>query len=212
MPQAYANGDLDQEVPPANYERRRSRAVLYQLSGHYKQDKIKTKLKLNNTLLQPTNAPLPEYKTSAIKKSRFILSHYGVFKTCWDWLMLIATFYVAIVVPYNASFVTSERPSMVGDIVVETLFIIGKRRDETNVSHLKRRKEEFEEEKEQQQRQQFLVKRKLNFATVKKKSVEILINIIIHEYYRSCRVGKLIRGDVNAALINRRMEEENYCS
>lgn len=45
---ADANGDLDQEVPPASYERRRSRAVLYQLSGHYKQDKIKTKLKLNN--------------------------------------------------------------------------------------------------------------------------------------------------------------------
>ena len=77
------------------------------------------------TLLQPSNAPLPEYKTSAIKKSRLILSHYGVFKTCWDWLMLIATFYVAIVVPYNASFVNAERPSMVGDIVVETLFIIG---------------------------------------------------------------------------------------
>lgn len=43
-----ANGNLDLEAPPANYGRRRSRAVLYQLSGHYKQDKIKTKLKLNN--------------------------------------------------------------------------------------------------------------------------------------------------------------------
>lgn len=45
---ADANGNLDPEAPPANYGRRRSRAVLYQLSGHYKQDKIKTKLKLNN--------------------------------------------------------------------------------------------------------------------------------------------------------------------
>nr|CAD7197034.1 unnamed protein product [Timema douglasi] len=120
-----ANGNLDPEAPPAgNYERRRSRAVLYQLSGHYKQDKVKTKLKLNNTLLQPTAAPLPEYKTSALKKSRFILSHYGVFKSCWDWLILIATFYVAIVVPYNASFINSDRPSMVSDVVVEALFII----------------------------------------------------------------------------------------
>lgn len=42
-----ANGNLDPEAPPANYGRRRSRAVLYQLSGHYKPDKIK-KLKLNN--------------------------------------------------------------------------------------------------------------------------------------------------------------------
>ncbi|XP_069673245.1 voltage-gated delayed rectifier potassium channel KCNH8 isoform X2 [Periplaneta americana] len=122
--QIYANGNLDPEAPPANYGRRRSRAVLYQLSGHYKQDKIKTKLKLNNTLLQPTAAPLPEYKTAALKKSRFILSHYGVFKSCWDWLILIATFYVAIVVPYNASFVNTDRPSMVSDVVVEALFII----------------------------------------------------------------------------------------
>lgn len=45
---ADANGNVDPEAPPANYGRRRSRAVLYQLSGHYKQDKIKTKLKLNN--------------------------------------------------------------------------------------------------------------------------------------------------------------------
>lgn len=41
------NGDF--EVPPGvNMGRRRSRAVLYQLSGHYKPEKIKTKLKLNN--------------------------------------------------------------------------------------------------------------------------------------------------------------------
>lgn len=53
------------------------------------------------------------------------MSHYGVFKTCWDWLILIATFYVAIVVPYNASFFNTDRPSMVSDIVVEALFIIG---------------------------------------------------------------------------------------
>ena len=42
-----ANGSLDPEAPPANYGRRRSRAVLYQLSGHYKQDN-KHKIKLNN--------------------------------------------------------------------------------------------------------------------------------------------------------------------
>lgn len=42
-----SNGDF--EVPAGvNMGRRRSRAVLYQLSGHYKPEKIKTKLKLNN--------------------------------------------------------------------------------------------------------------------------------------------------------------------
>ncbi|XP_065155223.1 potassium voltage-gated channel subfamily H member 8-like isoform X3 [Atheta coriaria] len=120
---ADANGNVDPEAPPANYGRRRSRAVLYQLSGHYKQDKIKTKLKLNNNLLSSTPAPLPEYKTAAIKKSRLIISHYGMFKSCWDWLILIATFYVAVVVPYNASF-GGERSYVPIDVAVETLFFM----------------------------------------------------------------------------------------
>ncbi|VEN41997.1 unnamed protein product, partial [Callosobruchus maculatus] len=113
----------DEDHPPANYGRRRSRAVLYQLSGHYKPDKMKTKLKLNNNLLSSTDAPLPEYKTASVKKSRFIISHYGMFKGAWDWLILMATFYVAVVVPYNASFET-ERPSVILDVLVEALFFI----------------------------------------------------------------------------------------
>ncbi|XP_059054213.1 potassium voltage-gated channel subfamily H member 8-like isoform X1 [Achroia grisella] len=123
------NGNLDPEAPsPANMGRRRSRAVLYQLSGHYKPDKMKTKLKLNNVsknLLHSSDPPLPEYKTSAIKRSRLIISHYGVFKTFWDWLILIATFYVAVVVPYNASFVDEGHPriSVTMDVLVEALFI-----------------------------------------------------------------------------------------
>ncbi|XP_026672820.1 potassium voltage-gated channel subfamily H member 8 isoform X2 [Ceratina calcarata] len=121
--QLYANGGLDPEAPPANYGRRRSRAVLYQLSGHFKQDN-KHKIKLNNNLLHSTAPPLPEYKTTGIKKSQFILSHYGGFKSCWDWLILLATFYVAIVVPFNASFINIDRPTMVSDVVVEALFII----------------------------------------------------------------------------------------
>ncbi|XP_020299509.1 potassium voltage-gated channel subfamily H member 8 [Pseudomyrmex gracilis] len=118
-----SSDNIDPEAPPSSYERRRSRAVLYQLSGHYKQDN-KHKIKLNNTLLHSTAPPLPEYKTTAIKKSQFILSHYGGFKSCWDWLILIATFYVAIIVPYNASFINTDRPTMVSDVVVEALFII----------------------------------------------------------------------------------------
>lgn len=50
------NGDF--EVPPGvNMGRRRSRAVLYQLSGHYKPEKIKTKLKLNNVSQCQFNIP-----------------------------------------------------------------------------------------------------------------------------------------------------------
>ncbi|XP_055707350.1 potassium voltage-gated channel subfamily H member 8 isoform X2 [Phlebotomus papatasi] len=116
-------GDFD--VPSGvNMGRRRSRAVLYQLSGHYKPEKVKTKLKLNNNLLHSTDAPLPEYKTQAVKKSRFILSHYGMFKGCWDWLILVATFYVAVAVPYNAAFVKTDRMTMASDVIVEALFIV----------------------------------------------------------------------------------------
>ncbi|XP_022241105.1 potassium voltage-gated channel subfamily H member 8-like [Limulus polyphemus] len=124
-----ANGNLEPEgcLSTNNYQRRRSRAVLYQLSGHYRQDNMKSKLKLNNNLLHSNS--LPEYKTAAIKKSKFIVSHYGAFKTCWDWLVLVATFYVAIVVPYSAAFRdNNESPSrnktIICDVIVEAFFII----------------------------------------------------------------------------------------
>lgn len=77
-------------------------------------------------LLHSTEAPFPEYKTQALKKSRFILPHYGVFKGFWDWIILVSTFYVAILVPYNAAFAKADRQTMVSDVIVEALFIVGK--------------------------------------------------------------------------------------
>lgn len=74
---------------------------------------------------------MPEYKVAAVQKSRFILLHYSVSKALWDWLILLATFYVAVTVPYNVSFtpyddtVTAARSTIVTDIVVEMLFILG---------------------------------------------------------------------------------------
>uniref|UniRef100_A0A3B4AWG8 Potassium voltage-gated channel, subfamily H (eag-related), member 3 n=1 Tax=Periophthalmus magnuspinnatus TaxID=409849 RepID=A0A3B4AWG8_9GOBI len=78
--------------------------------------------------------PIPEYKVADIQKSRFILLHYGAFKAGWDWLILLATFYVAITVPYNVCFTAVEiredgvasarNPPTVSDILVEILFII----------------------------------------------------------------------------------------
>ncbi|XP_074604833.1 eag-like K[+] channel [Brevipalpus obovatus] len=109
----------------SHYQRRRSRAVLYQLSGHYRRSvNMKSKLKLNNNILHSSS--LPEYKAATIKKPRFILSHYGTFKSCWDWLILIATFYVAIVVPYSASFRESDdTPATIyTDVFVENIFIV----------------------------------------------------------------------------------------
>ncbi|XP_034549142.1 potassium voltage-gated channel subfamily H member 8 [Notolabrus celidotus] len=119
--------------PGFNSNRRRSRAVLYHLSGHLqKQDK--SKLKINNNMFGE-KPPIPEYKVAAIQKSRFILLHYGTFKAGWDWLILLATFYVAVTVPYNVCFTvvggrdegssTAPRsPPSVSDILVEILFIL----------------------------------------------------------------------------------------
>ncbi|XP_070569928.1 voltage-gated delayed rectifier potassium channel KCNH8-like isoform X3 [Ptychodera flava] len=111
-----------------NYHRRRSRAVLYHLSGHLqKQERKKRKLNLSNNLLAPTKrTTLPEYKLATVKKPKLILLHYSTFKTVWDWLMLLAMFYVAIVVPYNVSFSTTKNPdstSLYTDLIVEFLFI-----------------------------------------------------------------------------------------
>uniref|UniRef100_A0A3B3RVH5 Voltage-gated delayed rectifier potassium channel KCNH4 n=1 Tax=Paramormyrops kingsleyae TaxID=1676925 RepID=A0A3B3RVH5_9TELE len=115
-----------------NANRRRSRAVLYHLSGHLqKQDK--GKLKINNNMFGEKPA-LPEYKVADIQKSRFILLHYGTFKAGWDWLILLATFYVAVTVPYNVCFTAvgglnegipaSRSPPSVSDILVEILFML----------------------------------------------------------------------------------------
>ncbi|KAJ4919739.1 hypothetical protein JOQ06_021469, partial [Pogonophryne albipinna] len=125
--------EVHQVTRPAgfNTNRRRSRAVLYHLSGHLqKQDK--SKLKLNNNMFGD-KPPIPEYKVAAIQKSRFILLHYGNFKAGWDWLILLATFYVAVTVPYNVCFTVvggrdessaPRSPPSVSDILVEILFIL----------------------------------------------------------------------------------------
>lgn len=73
-----------------------------------------------------------------MQKSRFILLHYSLSKALWDWLILFATFYVAVTVPYNVCFSNPEdsdhgnddcdstsRSTIVSDIAVEMLFILG---------------------------------------------------------------------------------------
>nr|XP_030120817.1 potassium voltage-gated channel subfamily H member 8 isoform X1 [Taeniopygia guttata] len=107
--------------------RRRSRAVLYHISGHL-QRREKNKLKINNNVFVDKPA-FPEYKVSDAKKSKFILLHFSTFKAGWDWLILLATFYVAVTVPYNVSFIghdelSTTRSTTVSDIAVEILFII----------------------------------------------------------------------------------------
>uniref|UniRef100_A0A8D2KY57 Voltage-gated delayed rectifier potassium channel KCNH4 n=1 Tax=Varanus komodoensis TaxID=61221 RepID=A0A8D2KY57_VARKO len=91
--------------------------------------KERTEMKINSDVFE--NKPsVPEYKVASIQKSRFVLLHYSVFKALWDWLILLATFYVAVTVPYNVCFtdtddsLTAARSTIVSDIVVEMLFIV----------------------------------------------------------------------------------------
>ncbi|KAK2916193.1 hypothetical protein Q8A67_000567 [Cirrhinus molitorella] len=112
--------------------RERGRSVLYHLTCQFT-NRSKRKLP-NNVFSQPT---LPEYKVASVQKSRFILLHYSVCKALWDWLILLATFYVAVTVPYNVCFSapddsepenpdcdSTSRTTIVSDIAVEMLFIL----------------------------------------------------------------------------------------
>ncbi|KAG8452396.1 hypothetical protein GDO86_004264, partial [Hymenochirus boettgeri] len=111
-------------------DRRRSRAVLYHLSSHLqRQNKAKTKLDKGVFGAKPR---VPEYKVVSVRKSPLILLHYGTFKACWDCLILLATVYVAVTVPYSFCFNNSKEegttaprsPPTVYDLAVEILFIL----------------------------------------------------------------------------------------
>ncbi|XP_057682627.1 potassium voltage-gated channel subfamily H member 4-like isoform X2 [Corythoichthys intestinalis] len=106
--------------------RKRGRTVLYQITSHFSRGG-KGDINLGGNMMDRPS--VPEYKVAAVQKSRFLLLHYSVSKALWDWLILLATFYVAVTVPYNVSFtpyddtVTAARSTIVSDIAVEMLFI-----------------------------------------------------------------------------------------
>ncbi|XP_047614748.1 potassium voltage-gated channel subfamily H member 4 [Phacochoerus africanus] len=107
--------------------RRQSRAVLHRLTGHFGR-RGQGGTKTNNVF--ETKPSVPEYKVASVGGSRCLLLHYSVPKAVWDGLILLATFYVAVTVPYNVCFsgdddtpITS-RHTLVSDIAVEMLFIL----------------------------------------------------------------------------------------
>ncbi|KAJ8284396.1 hypothetical protein COCON_G00032460 [Conger conger] len=107
--------------------RRRGRTVLYHLTSQFSR-RSKSEVKLSSNVFEKPS--LPEYKVAAVQKSRFILLHYSVSKALWDWMILLATFYVAVTVPYNVCFTpyddldSAARSTIVSDIAVEMLFIL----------------------------------------------------------------------------------------
>ncbi|XP_034750649.1 potassium voltage-gated channel subfamily H member 4a [Etheostoma cragini] len=103
------------------------RTILHNLTNLFTK---RGKRKLTSSIFQKPS--LPEYKVAAVKKSRFILLHYSISKALWDWLILLATFYVAVAVPYDICFVSHDEGShhhslfsrRTSDIAVEMLFIL----------------------------------------------------------------------------------------
>ncbi|NXN11751.1 KCNH4 protein, partial [Indicator maculatus] len=108
--------------------RRQGRTVLQRLSRQFAR-RDRGEMKINRNVFE-SKPSIPEYKVASVQKSRFILLHYSIFKALWDWLILLATFYVAVTVPYNVCFTGTEdslaaaRTTIVSDIAVEMLFIL----------------------------------------------------------------------------------------
>uniref|UniRef100_UPI0035902E01 potassium voltage-gated channel subfamily H member 1-like isoform X1 n=2 Tax=Myxine glutinosa TaxID=7769 RepID=UPI0035902E01 len=77
-------------------------------------------------VLQLGSDILPQYKQEAPKTPPHIILHYCTFKTTWDWIILILTFYTAIMVPYNVSFKTKQNNVvwLVMDSVVDVIFLV----------------------------------------------------------------------------------------
>ena len=70
---------------------------------------------------------LPQYRLEAPKTPPHIILHYCLFKTFWDWLILMLTFYTAITVPYNSAFrskTMDQVPLLVIDSIVDVVFFI----------------------------------------------------------------------------------------
>ncbi|XP_036050461.1 potassium voltage-gated channel subfamily H member 4 [Onychomys torridus] len=108
--------------------RRQNRTVLHRLTGHFGR-RGQGNMKANNNVFEPKPS-VPEYKVASVGGSRCLLLHYSIPKAVWDGLILLATFYVAVTVPYNVCFsgdddtpITS-RHTLVSDIAVEMLFIL----------------------------------------------------------------------------------------
>ncbi|VDD81701.1 unnamed protein product [Mesocestoides corti] len=122
-----SGSDDDDSQTAYKFQRRRSRAVLYHLSGQYAKKNKHHKLNFKRVLPQlSTKNSMPEYKVQDLKASRCILLHYSILKIVWDWLIVLCTFYFAVMVPYNAAFQrdTNERSLRTLDMIIEVLFIV----------------------------------------------------------------------------------------
>ncbi|XP_035474206.2 potassium voltage-gated channel subfamily H member 5-like isoform X2 [Scophthalmus maximus] len=103
-----------------------NRNLVPQISPPLSQTEVSHKPSRLAEALQLGSDILPQYKQEAPKTPPHIILHYCTFKTTWDWVILILTFYTAIMVPYNVSFKTKQNNLawLVLDSVVDVIFLI----------------------------------------------------------------------------------------
>ncbi|XP_030603851.1 potassium voltage-gated channel subfamily H member 1a isoform X1 [Archocentrus centrarchus] len=103
-----------------------SRGVLQQLQPTVHKGENVLKHSRLAEVLQLGSDILPQYKQETPKTPPHIILHYCLFKTTWDWVILILTFYTAIMVPYNVSFKMKQNNVMwlVVDSIVDVIFLV----------------------------------------------------------------------------------------
>ncbi|KAJ3614907.1 hypothetical protein NHX12_018476 [Muraenolepis orangiensis] len=103
-----------------------SRGVLQQLTPVVHKGENVHKHSRLAEVLQLGSDILPQYKQETPKTPPHIILHYCLFKTTWDWVILILTFYTAIMVPYNVSFKTKQNNVtwLVVDSIVDVIFLV----------------------------------------------------------------------------------------
>ncbi|CAF3405698.1 unnamed protein product [Rotaria sp. Silwood1] len=78
-------------------------------------------------LLNLSAEVLPSYRQEAPSTPPHIILHYCTFKTVWDWVILLLTFYTSLLVPYHAAFKSKsldDVPLLVVDSIVDVIFFI----------------------------------------------------------------------------------------
>ncbi|KAK3092310.1 hypothetical protein FSP39_001134 [Pinctada imbricata] len=106
----------------------RNRSTLLQFSSHMPNTKFdNSRPSQLATMMNLNSDVLPQYRLEAPKTPPHIILHYCLFKTIWDWVILILTFYTAITVPYNAAFknkTMDQVPILVIDSIVDVVFFV----------------------------------------------------------------------------------------
>ena len=65
-----------------------------------------------------------QYSWEGQKVPRFTVFHYSLFKTIWDWIILVLTLYTAVVAPFVVSFQYTSNDLVIFNIFVDMFFIV----------------------------------------------------------------------------------------